>query len=32
MPTPSGSDKDNLVAKRIEEAVNSQLQAKGFGR
>jgi hypothetical protein len=32
MPTPPGSDKDNLVAKRIEEAVNSQLQSKGYSR
>jgi hypothetical protein len=31
-PSPPGSDKEELTAKRFEQAVNSQLQAKGYTR
>lgn len=31
-PAPPGNDKEELTAKRFEQAVNSQLQAKGYAR
>jgi hypothetical protein len=32
LPSPPGSNREELAAKRFEQAVNSQLQAKGFAR